>query len=200
MRSTARNIFGHACTGCTMKPEILTELLELAATEERFYVDAHQKRIQFFVVLNSTLFAGCVLGLTRGSTVDVGPLMMAPLLILFASQFGKIGVKSLYVRLLETIVVRAKLEQALGFGDPMSGLKEAGYWLDEPLINTRHLISRKRYPTSQGFIIQNSERGYQKTVVRIFSLFQFVAVLLGAVIAYLSPAVSNFAMEFFSLM
>lgn len=77
-----------------LKDETLIQLLELASTEERFYIEAHQKRIQFFVVLNSTVFAGCIVGLSRAAETDIGPLILAPLLIIVSSQFGKIGVKA----------------------------------------------------------------------------------------------------------
>lgn len=166
-------------------------LLELAATEERFYVEQHQKRVQFFVVFNSTLFGGCVLGFAKEVQGDPLALVIIPVLICIVSWYAKSGVRSLYIRMLEAIVFRAKVEQQLGFHLSNNASQSPAYWKDEPLINARHLRDRELWESSSKFIENASTKGYQKTVCNIFTVFQILAVVLVGVILWVSPWVQG---------
>lgn len=174
-----------------IEEKVLLEMLDLAATDERFFIDAHQKRIQFFVVLNTTLFGACIAGITKSNDFDVAPLVIVPLLVIFTSHYGKLGVRSLYVRMLETIATRAKLEQILGLTEPQDSKKAGAYWAREAIVNTRYIESRQKYLSSQEFIQQGASRGFQKTIGNIFTLFQIMALVLGLVLVVISPFLSG---------
>ena len=96
--------------------EKLMELYDLVVNEQHFSLEAHHKRVDFYSGLILALLTGTAVGLFQASAwYHYAYLCIAPLLIFTFSYIAIQGTERVYQRLLETITVRAKLEQELGF-------------------------------------------------------------------------------------
>ena len=151
-------------------------LLELLSREEIAAVEQHQRRVQFFVVLMSTLVGAVIAGLLNtAEIVTTISLVAVPVVIIFVAEFGKSGTYRVYQRLLETIAMRAKVEQMLGMTSPTVLNQPDTYWSSEPLVMQRHLEDRQQFSTSLGFIRNAEKHGYHSVVKRLFVAFQLLA-------------------------
>ncbi len=164
--------------------EELLKLYELAINEEHCYLDAHQKRIDFYTSILSALLTGTGIGLFQASEwYHFAFLCIAPVLIFAVSSIAIQGTFRVYQRLLETITVRAKIEQELGLTSRQpSGAEDLDYyWRSEPIIPHRHIESRKKYESSKAFLDANVTKGLQLWAGRLFRVFQWLSfgVLLG---------------------
>jgi hypothetical protein len=97
------------------------------------------------------------------------------------------GTGRVYQRLLETITVRAKLEQELGFtsSQPQGDGAAQAYWQSEPLIPQRHIESRTKFESSKGFIAAHLPKGLQLWAGRLFRVCQALSVVLFASLLFL---------------
>jgi hypothetical protein len=125
-------------------------------------------------------------------------LIIGPFLIFTLSIIAKEGTLRVYQRFLEAITEKAKLDQALGFNDP-NWLPSCtnGYWLNESFLPTRFLSIREKWSTSsKDFIDYHLKIGYHGVARKLFSTFQFIAILLA--ISLLIFAGMGIRAEFFS--
>ncbi len=169
--------------GMSMDKETLLVLYGYVLDEERFFAKEHQDRISFYSGFITTIIAAIVLGSLQASTwYHFAILSVGPLVLFLVAQNAVEGCYRSYLRFLEAITYRAKIEQNLGLTQKL--LKEESkregelYWENEPLVPSRHLMSRRKYVTSEEFILRASRGGYYRVVVRLFRTVQGISVLM----------------------
>ena len=159
------------------KQEFLQKQYELACTEERVQFGLYLKSIAFYFGLVSALLGATVAGALQ---VKVGfqalLLLTGPSLTFIAAHLGETASSRIYLGWLEKITVRAKLEQALGYTQPNN--LQNGYWINEPLMATRHLKDRNNAQTSWDFVLRGRNAGYNKSTRQLFIASSFVAIAL----------------------
>lgn len=160
--------------------EELLRLYEVTVGEINFYLEAHQKRIEFYSGLVSALMTVTAVGLFQASNwYHYAYLCASPMLIYAVSTIAVQGTRRVYQRLLECITMRAKIEQALGLTDVLTVDKGTdSYWDSEPLVASRNIDSRKRYETSQAFVDAHLEKGLQLWATRLFQILQLLSAVL----------------------
>jgi hypothetical protein len=166
-----------------MQDDKLLKLYESAVNEEHYFLDAHQKRVAFYLSILSAIVAGVVAGLFQASEwYHLAILCVGPVLIYAVSAIGIEGTFRLYQRFLEAVTIRAKLEQELGLTKKRSVGTNAtnSYWQSEAIIPLRHIESRKDYESSDAFIKEHARRGYHLWTIRLFRVFQGIAFLMFA--------------------
>ena len=166
-----------------MENEELLKLYELSINEEHHFLDAHQNRVAFYCGILSALFAGTVAGFFQVSEWPyLAFLCVGPMLIFFVSKIAIDGTFRFYQLYLESVTVRAKIEQELGLTRKPSVTVDANvtdsYWQSEPLIPPRHLKDRKESNSAQNFIEERKTKGYQLRTRLLFRGFQWISVLM----------------------
>lgn len=157
-----------------IKPE---KLLDIAITQEKDFLEAHQKRIQFYASLVSAILAATIAGFLKAELwYDYVFLIIGPILAFSLSSIAKGGTFRLYQRFLEAVVMRAKIEQMSGMLEVDSS--DGSYWGEEPLVPTRQLEARKNHATSQEFINAHRDAGYQKSTKNLLLVFQAISCVL----------------------
>lgn len=170
-----------------MNREELFKIYESYIGEEHFAIESHQKRIQYFTTLVSTLF-----GVTIAAAIQVKEwwhfslLIFAVVIIVIVCDIAKKSISRVYYIALEIITSRAKTEQLLGLTDPIETGVEVNYWKGEPLIAKRHLESRAKFDSSSQFMKELKDKGYQKLITSLFTAFQIVSALLAIALIFLS--------------
>lgn len=153
-------------------------LLEISISEEHYFIDAHQKRINFYSSLISAILAATIAGTMKATrSIDFLLLCVGPILISFLSWTAKKACLRFYQRFLEAITVRGKLEAELGFAEKFTN-ENAAYWKGEPLIPTRHLNDRKESGNSESFVRGHVSRGDPSGPPRLFTAFLLIGVVL----------------------
>ena len=156
----------------------LERLLESAVGEEHDFLEAHQRRTQFYSSLISAVLAATVGGaLQANEPVHFYMLLTGPVLVISLSVLALGGTFRLYQRFLEAVVLRAKLEQALGLHD-LRNQGEGCYWRGEPLLAPRHLKARKKFSESQAFVDAHRASGYQLYTRWLFVVFAGTGAVL----------------------
>jgi len=157
------------------------ELLKLIIEEEHYFIEAHQKRIEFYTGIITALFVGLGLGIVQITEwyhfIYIG---IASLMIPTISIIGIKGTFRLYQRTLESITMRAKIEQKLGFTNKIiydEALTDM-CWKEEPLIPLRYLKSRQEYESSKDFVNHPQNRVYHNLTIKIFGMFSFLGIVL----------------------
>ncbi len=164
--------------------ETLLVLYGYVLDEERFFAKEHQDRVSFYSGFITTIIAAIVVGSLQASTwYHFAILCVGPLVLFLIAQNAVEGCYRSYVRFLEAITYRAKIEQNLGLTrEPLKKeeAKRGGepYWENEPLVPSRHLLNRRKYATSEEFIRRASQGGYHRVVVRLFRTVQGLSVLM----------------------
>jgi hypothetical protein len=161
--------------------EELIKLYELTIDEHHFYLEAHHKRIDFYSGLLLALLTGTAVGLFQASEwYHYAYLCLVPILIFALSGIAIQGTGRVYQGLLESITVRAKVEQELGFATSQPRSKDCpqSYWEMEPLVPKRHIESRRKSKSSQAFITEHLAKGLQKWAGCLFRVFQVLSVAL----------------------
>jgi hypothetical protein len=161
--------------------EGLLKLYELAIDEEHYYLDAHQDGIAFYSGISSALVTGIGIGLFQASEwYHFALLCVGPVLIFAVSTIAVGGTLRKYQRFLETITVRAKIEQELGLTitQPSGTNAPDSYWQSEPIIPHRHIGNRRKYESSEAFINAHATMGYHFWATRLFRFFQWLSVLM----------------------
>ena len=164
----------------------LLKLLELAGKEELAFLDAHQRRVQFYASLISAVLGATIAGTIKGrGPLDFALLVAGPVLMVALSALAVGGTRRLYQRFLEAVVVRAKIEQCLGFTHPTNAA-QGSYWSSESLLAPRHLKARAAYATSQQFVDAHINAGYHRFTRGLFLAFGAVGVALGVTLVVLA--------------
>jgi hypothetical protein len=169
-----------------LRREDLLKLCELAINEQHYYLDAHHKRIDFYTGILLALLTGTGVGFFKASEwYHFVFLCIAPVLIFTFSTIAIQGTFRVYQRLLESITVRAKIEQGLGLTSKQPGGADDSdtYWQSEPIIPYRHIKSRKDYESSKVFIDEHIAKGLQLWAGRLFRAFQWMSGVLLVIFA-----------------
>ena len=88
------------------------------------------------------------------------------------------GTHRFYQRFLESVSMKAKIEQILGLTEVIPDNNCNHYWKNESMIPQRHVRSRKVSDSSDEFIENNRKKAYQKsTRILFFTLFSIGIVL-----------------------
>lgn len=159
----------------------LLRLYELTIQEHHYYSRTHQDRIAFFSGILSALLTATGAGFLQASEwYHFAFLCVGPILICAISEIAIRGTSRMYRRLLETITVRAKIEQELGLTRPEPGAASTpdSYWQLEPLIPQRPLDDRRESESSDDFIKTRRPKGYHLWITRLFRLFQGLSVIM----------------------
>lgn len=172
-----------------MDSEVRLRLYELALQEEQHFDKMHHDRIAFYAGLLSALTTAALIALMsllENEVTWLSLLLLLPLpLLLYAIAGGAVdGTGRVYLRFLEAIALRAKLEQDLGLtdeGQPVD-TPPRRYWVSESYVLTRYLESRTGFQSSDDFVRRQMSGGYRAVVVRMFRIFQIASVLAAVLI------------------
>lgn len=171
------------------KDEHLLKLYELAINEEHYFLDRYQKLTAFYSGILSALMVGIGVGFFRASQwYHFAFLCIVPILIFAVSRIAVGAIRRTYQSFLETITVRAKLEQQLGLTSSQLGRATTltRYWRSEPIIPHRHIESRKKYKSSNAFIKAELGKGYHLWTRVLFLVFQCASIAMLALMLFLA--------------
>jgi len=161
------------------------ELYKLIIDEEHDFFKEHQKRLEFYIGLISVLIAGIAFGLFQATEwYHFAYLSIIPVIIIVISYLAIKGTYRLYQRFIETITMRAKIEQKLGLTEGnYKKLKDKTreYWKDEPIIAYRHLKARIKAKSSTEFFKRYRKKGYHK----ITNILNYLIISVGSFILIL---------------
>lgn len=159
----------------------LIEFYKLVVDEEHYFLEAHQKRIAFYSGIVTALVAATIAGLFKATNwYQLLILCTGPILIFLIANIAIDGTFRFYQRFIETITIRAKLEQELGLTKSHSDTPDEIelYWGSESIIPPRHIESRKKYESSKLFIDDNLKKGYHFWTIRLFRGFQYLSIII----------------------
>jgi len=165
--------------------EISFDHYQLVVEEEHYFLTEHQRRIAFFSSFITTILAATFAGFVSSDKWHHFYLLSAgPISVIVISYIAKMGVGRIYQRFLETITVRAKLEERLGFTlKPTQRQKNKRGWsLTEPIVPLRHLESRvdSSYASSREWVDAHLQKreNYHGVSIILFNTFIIIGVLI----------------------
>lgn len=180
---------GKAAETETHKNDHWLKLYELTLDEHHFYNQAHHRLINLYIGILSALVTATGVGFLQAAEWHhYAFLCLGPILILAVSRIAKEGVFREYQRLLETITVRAKIEQELGMTTRRENDRGGPdlYWKSEPIIPRRHLLARHKHESSQTFMDEYNRKGLQHSAESLFRAFQWLGIAMLAGLLWLA--------------
>ena len=162
----------------------LPKLYEITVDQEHQFLEAHQRRVHFYTALISAALALTVAGAMEADRwIDYAVLLVGPLVIAGLAYVARGGTMRFYQRFLGAVVLRAKLEQALGFANPAL-VSTPEYWSDDSLLSERVLADRKKHKNSDAYFsdLRRRKTGYQSATLWIMNLFMVTAGALAVVL------------------
>ena len=166
----------------------LLKIYELIINEEHFFLDAHHKRITFFTGIISTLLGitiywfGQILSDPSSKGYISLTLLFLPILIIIVSRIAIESIFRFYQRFIESITYRAKIESELGLTQSRNYKYGSRLtWQDfEEYIPPRYLKNRSKskYFSSEDFINDHLDKGYQKWAIMLFRIFAYISIVL----------------------
>jgi hypothetical protein len=175
-----------------METEDYFKFYELIVDEEHFHSEQHEKRIGFFAKIVSILFGATVAGVFKADQwYEYAFLIVGPFMIYTISNLGIKSIFSVYRRFIETVSIRAKLEQFLKMTKNNDSNNAEHYWQNESLLPERYLRSRKEFNTSKEFIDKYSSLGYQKLASNLFQGAKIVSVIMAFLLIFLMASELN---------
>lgn len=169
--------------------EKLLRLYELTINEQQHHFRGIQNRIAFFSGLLSALLVATITGIFEAKACYHFVFLLAgPIVLYVMADIGIEGNTRVYQRWVESVTVRAKLEQKLGLTMSAASADSCDdsdmYWRGEPLVPPRHIDDRNEFESSDDFIKHHiSKRVWQ---LRFFRTFQVLSVALGLGLACLA--------------
>ena len=169
---------------CKLTKDDFLDLYKCTIDEEHKELEMHQSRVAFLTGLISALFAATFVGVTQADEWhEYAFLYAGPILIIGLALVGRVVSTQFYVRFLDAVTMRAKLEQRLGLtsGPHLEVSAEEVYWQNEPFVPTRHLNSRRdprynqlehegiEYAGSLDWVKEHLLTGYNKSALRLFN-------------------------------
>ena len=164
-----------------MNDNTLLKLYEITINEEHFSIKMHQDRVSLYSGFVSTIIAAVVVGFLQASKwYHFIALCVGPVLSFIIAENAIDGCYRDYRRFIETVTIRAKIEQEMGLTERPSRQSQNFdlYWPQEPLIPSRYIKARKMYRSSEEFTQELSKKGLHKVVVRLFRIVQLLSILL----------------------
>jgi len=162
----------------------LEKLFPEILKEEHYFLDAHQSRISFYSTIIATILGATIAGAAKVDNKNAYLLLLVgPLIVIALAHLGTYGTRTFYRRYLESVTVRAKMEQTLGLTKAQDGdSSDSVYWKGEAFIPERHVEARKEFATSGEFVSKRMSMGYQKATEQLFSAFLAIAIILALVL------------------
>ncbi len=161
----------------------LSDQLKLAIDEEHWFLDAQHKREAFYSSIITAVIAATIAGVLNATTgLHKVFLVVGPFMVFALTSLAQRATRRFYLRYLEAVTIRAKIEQALNLTRSLPGLKEDDYWKDEPVVPTRHLDARRDKPSSAEFCDSRVRGGYQESTRTLFDTLWKVAAVLAALL------------------
>lgn len=170
------------------------DLYKIAVDEEHQDVDTHHKIVMFFASYISGLFVTTFIGLRFAEKwYELLFLIILPVLCYILGDLAIKVSAQYYIRFLDSVTMRGKIEQILGLTDKghLTDPNKNSYWADEPLIPTRNLLSRraddfkvfinakgKSYEGSQAWVQAHMDKGYHKSVKKFFNVTNIISVVM----------------------
>jgi|GEM_PF-6944176 len=166
------------------------KLLEIITQEEKEFRNTFHRAFTFLSVFLSTIFLGVI---SASINIKINAhyflLIMGPAIVFIVAQIGVSITENYIRRTLETITIRAKIEQKLGLTKP--GYNSSGYWSEESLFPGRYIKGRNSFKSSNDFVDKLSKKGISKHISRLFRLFQIMSVILTIGLIYMGTLASN---------
>ena len=154
------------------------KIYEIIIDEEHYFSSQYDNRLSFFLKIISTFVGVTIVGFFKAlNPVHYIFLFAGPIIILFTSKLAKESLSRTYQRLLETITMRAKIEQDLGLTQTRD-IKREEYWFHESYIPQRFLKNRSKFDSSQSFIDYYIKKGNQLWSKKLFDVFQYISIAM----------------------
>ena len=141
----------------------LLSLLNVFVKQEEEHISAFQMQLRIFWAVIPAIGAATLVGIVNASRpVHYLALVVGPGFLIILCRLAKTATNRHYLRFLEAIAQRAKVETALGM--TADGILD-GYpelWAGEPLVAYRHIASRRSYKSSAEFVELESRKGLNR--------------------------------------
>ena len=134
-----------------MKTEYVLQLYRLAVEEMRKYADVYHARIIWFTSILSAILVATFAGLLKAPNwYEYAIMLVCSLLIIGVTRIARHAIDHCYEVFLISVTVRAKYEQLLGLTNPSHYKVDSSnaYWINEPLVASKHMNSRKDFHES----------------------------------------------------
>jgi hypothetical protein len=149
-----------------MKTEYVLQLYRLAVEEMRKYADVYHARIIWFTSILTAVLAATIAGLLKATNrYEYAIMIVGPLLIIGITRIARHAIDHCYEVFLISVTVRAKYEQLLGLTNPPHYKVDtlSAYWINEPLVASKHIESRKDFHESSEKWIKARLKGGDQT-------------------------------------
>ena len=103
-------------------------------------------------------------------------LSFGAVIVFFISELAIKGIYHSYKSFLETVTVRAKIEQRLGLAD-ISDI-EYYHWGNEPIVYHRYIESRNKYNSSAEFVKSTLNEDSHKWTKFLFTFFKLISIFM----------------------
>jgi len=173
------------------------ELLKLTIAEQRHFVDDLHNRFTFTIKIVVSIIGAILLGIFKvDQWYHTLFLFFGPVFLYVFCDIGHQHVMRMHRSILEVITTRIKLEQMLGFCNPLEYPENAQniVWRGEPIIPTRHLKARKmeNISSSEEFIAANPSGGDVRIFKNVFLTLKVMSGALGIGILLIAAYQSGF--------
>ena len=162
------------------------KLYDIFVKEEQHFLESHQTRVKFYTSIISALLVATVAGILKSTEWHHYLLMLVgPTLSFFVSVIALDGTFRLYQRFLESVSMRAKIEQIIGMTKQTKFQEDnvPSYWDNESIVPPRHLQSRIESKSTENFIKTYSKKGYHRSTHHLFRIFQILSAIMFIIIS-----------------
>lgn len=160
----------------------MMELYKIFVDEEHYFLDEHQKRVAFYIGIITAIMTGIGAGLWKAvQWFHFAIIAFGAFALFIICELAYKGCFRLYQRFLEAIIVRAKLEQYIGFTENINYSDEKNniYWNGESMIAPRHIDSRLEYKeSSKKWQKMHNKKGYQLWTISLFGVIKWISIIL----------------------
>lgn len=161
--------------------ELWLKLYEIYSADERYWLSEHHTRMVFYSGFLTSALGATIVGFFNAKEFWHFLLLTgAGAMIAIFGLIAMAGLGRLYQRFLESIVMRAKMEQHLGL-HTLRPPEDAVYWKDESFIPGRFIAARATSSNSTEFIAAHANRGYQRVAKRLMWVFVGAGLSVAAI-------------------
>lgn len=159
------------------KTEFLLRLYDNTFKDESEHIQLEQKTLTLFSTLILAIIGGVLIVLKdmNEDIIKTTTLFVGGFLEIIISFITISAYKANYRRHLESIALRAKLEDLLNFQS--EEYKGSLYWKEETLLLKRYEIDRGQYENSDEFVQDRVNKGFALVVKRVFTIISFIGLL-----------------------
>lgn len=170
--------------GREISENVLLKLYDVHSKDQISHLDSHYKYRNYYTTILSALLAIFVGGMLQFYEKPFAPALLVVLLSVgILSEFGKRTVDRYYRRFLESIVILAKVENALEL-DTCIKTKKSQFtqilWSnDKQFLPDRWIRDRRKHNNSEEFISERMKMGDNRYTHWTFSFFEIMSAILG---------------------